>query len=41
MITMPLKARYDLELEPLTQFGPDEVEIRHRLLFKLVSIIWS
>lgn len=36
-----LKARCDLDLQPLAQFGPDEVEIRHRLLFKLVSIIWS
>lgn len=35
-----LKARYDLELMPLEQFGPDEVEARHKLLFKLVSIIW-
>jgi hypothetical protein len=36
-----LKARYDLDLEPLEQFGPDEVEARHKLLFKLVEIIWS
>jgi len=36
-----LKARYDLDLMPLEQFGPDEVEARHKLLFKLVEIIWS
>lgn len=36
-----LKARYDLDLEPLDQFGPDEVEARHKLLFKLTSIIWG
>lgn len=36
-----LKARYDLELEPIERFGPDEVEARHKLLFKLVEIIWS
>jgi hypothetical protein len=36
-----LKDRYGLELEPLDQFGPDELEARHKLLFKLVGIIWS
>lgn len=36
-----LKARYDLDLEPLDQFGPDEVEARHKLLFKLTSLIWG
>lgn len=35
------KKRYNLDLEPLGSFGPDEVEARHRLLFKLVEIIWS
>lgn len=35
-----LKARYDLDLEPLDQFGPNEVEDRHKLLFKLTSLIW-
>ncbi|CAN5683454.1 DUF262 domain-containing protein [soil metagenome] len=33
--------RYDLEFMPLAQFGPDEVEDRQRLLFKLIEIIWS
>ena len=36
-----LKARYDLHLEPLERFGSDEVEARHKLLFKLVEIIWA
>ena len=35
------KKRYDLELEPLHSFGPEEVEARHRLLYRLVGIIWS
>jgi len=36
-----LKERYGLDLEPLDQFGPDQLEARHKLLFKLVGIIWS
>ena len=36
-----LKDRYNLELEPIDQFGPDQLEARHRLLFKLVGIIWN
>lgn len=36
-----LKDRYGLELEPIDQFGPDQLEARHKLLFKLVGIIWS
>lgn len=36
-----LKARYNLDLVPLEQFGPDEVEARHKLLYKLVEIIWQ
>jgi hypothetical protein len=36
-----LKSRHGLELEPLEQFGPDELEARHKLLFKLVGIIWA
>jgi hypothetical protein len=35
------KKRYDLDLELLDSFGPEEVEARQRLLFKLVEIIWS
>ena len=36
-----LMITYDLELMPLAQFGPNEVEDRHRLLFRLAEIIWS
>jgi hypothetical protein len=36
-----LKRRYNLELEPHDHFGPDELESRHKLLFKLAGIIWS
>lgn len=36
-----LKARYNLDLQPLDQFGPDELEARQKLLFKLVGIIWA
>jgi hypothetical protein len=36
-----LKDQLGLELEPLDQFGPDQVEARHKLLFKLVGIIWN
>ena len=32
---------YGLELEPLDHFGPDQLEARHKLLFKLVGIIWA
>lgn len=36
-----LKDRYGLELEKFDQFGPDQLEARHKLLFKLIGIIWS
>ena len=36
-----LKDRYDLDLVPLGEFGPDELERRHKLLFKLVGLIWA
>ena len=36
-----LKKRYDLDLKPLDQFGPNEVEYRHKLLYVLSSIIWK
>ena len=32
--------KYNLDLRPLSCFGPNELEIRHRLLFDLVKIIW-
>lgn len=36
-----LKANHDLELKPIEEkFGPEEVEARHKLLFKLAGIIW-
>ena len=35
------KTDFDLDLVPLEKFGPDELEARHRLLFKLVGIIWK
>ncbi|MCS6320189.1 MAG: HNH endonuclease, partial [Nitrospira sp.] len=36
-----LKNHYGLDLEPLDSFGPDDLEARHKLLFKLVGIIWN
>lgn len=36
-----LKRRFGLELEPLSQFGPEELEARHKLLYKIVGIIWG
>ncbi len=33
--------RYDLELKPMDRFGSEELEIRHRLLFEIVKIIWA
>ena len=36
-----LKDKFGLELEPLERFGPDQLETRHQLLFKLVGIIWN
>ncbi|SFN25263.1 DUF262 domain-containing protein [Marinobacter pelagius] len=35
-----LKERFGLELEPIDHFGPDELEARQKLLFKIASIIW-
>ena len=36
-----LKAKHGLNLQPLNQFGPEELESRHRLLFELIIIIWA
>lgn len=36
-----LKEKYGLELEPLSKFGPDELEKRQRLLFKISTLIWA
>lgn len=35
------KKKHDLDLKPLEQFGPEEVEDRHKLLFKLAELIWK
>jgi len=35
------KERFQLELVPLNQFGPDELEQRHRILFEIAKIIWK
>jgi uncharacterized protein with ParB-like and HNH nuclease domain len=36
-----LRERYELDLKPFKQFGPDELEARHRLLFEITKIIWG
>lgn len=36
-----LKARFGLEIEPIDQFGPEQLEARHKLLYKLVETIWN
>ena len=36
-----LCSKHDLDLTPLERFGPSELESRHRLLFKLIGIIWN
>src|SRR5690606_37521688 len=36
-----LKNRHELNLQPLAKFGPDELEQRQQLLFKISSIIWG
>ena len=36
-----LKKRHDLDLTHLDQFGPKEVEKRHKLLFEIAKIIWE
>lgn len=34
------KSRYGLGLEHIGEFGPEQLEARHKLLFKPVGIIW-
>jgi hypothetical protein len=34
------KNKCDLDLKPLEHFGPEEIESRHKLLFRLVELIW-
>jgi hypothetical protein len=36
-----LREHYKLDLKPLNQFGPDELEGRHRLLFEIAKIVWN
>ena len=36
-----LREHYNLDLKPLDQFGPDELEGRHRLLFEIAKIVWN
>jgi uncharacterized protein with ParB-like and HNH nuclease domain len=36
-----LRERHRLDLEPYEQFGPEELEARHRLLFEITKIIWG
>jgi len=33
--------KYQLDLQPLDHFGPEEVELRHKLLFELTKLIWA
>lgn len=33
--------KYHLEFRPLDKFGPEELEERHKLLFKIAKIIWN
>lgn len=36
-----LMKRHDLDLYALETFGPDELELRHKLLFHLIELIWK
>ena len=36
-----LRDKYKLDLKPYDQFGPEELEARHRLLFEITKIIWG
>ena len=36
-----LKTDYNLMLEPLSSFGPEDLEKRQKLLFEIAKIIWS
>ncbi|MEQ9410692.1 MAG: DUF1524 domain-containing protein [Fuerstiella sp.] len=35
------RKKHDLDLTHHDQFGPDEVELRHKLLYELTAIIWA
>lgn len=36
-----MKENFALDLVPLNQFGPDELEQRHKLLFQIATLIWK
>ena len=36
-----LKATFELDLSPMDKFGPEELEKRQRLLFKISKYIWN
>ena len=36
-----LKSKHGLDLEKMNKFGPDELEVRQKLLYKISSIIWD
>lgn len=36
-----LRISFDLNFEPVDQFGPNELENRHKLLYKISKIIWE
>lgn len=36
-----LKENFDLDLQPMNNFGPEQLEQRQRLLFDIASIIWE
>ena len=36
-----LRNRFNLDLQPMDRFGPEELESRHRLLFQMVKLIWN
>ncbi|MCI5059844.1 MAG: DUF262 domain-containing HNH endonuclease family protein [Alphaproteobacteria bacterium] len=36
-----LKSKYNLDLEPMNNFGPKELELRQKLLYEISSIIWK
>jgi hypothetical protein len=36
-----LMQKYNLNFQPMTEFGPKELEERHRLLAQMIKIIWN
>ena len=35
------KDKFDLDIHSMERFGPDQLEERHRLLAKIISILWA